>query len=241
MLAMDPEANHGRNSPLRDLLKHPVDVVVEALDKLGITADQITVTGLLGNILATSIVARDNLKPREDRLPWFTSTLILLLPKILDLLDGSLARKQGTNNPNLDAASDRISETIAGLAIMGSNSKARLSALASTLTAPLPSLSRAWAESQGKVVPESAIGSYPVRVMTTTTALVFPKIATPVLSAQSLASTITTIERIDCKTDIKLDPESANKSHDRLKLLVGLTALSVIAGLGLNSYLNKSK
>jgi phosphatidylglycerophosphate synthase len=234
------EVKDGRNSPLRKLFHYPVDQIVIILDRLGFSADTITKFGLLGNGVSTFVVAKDGQKDQSERLPWVISTLILLLPKLLDLLDGSLARKQGTNNPQLDVVSDRLSETISYLAIMKTNPRACKAALSALITTPLPSLAKARAESQGKVVPEFSLGSYPVRTGLTTAALVIPEQADKILTVESVANIITTASRLNPQKDQALTGEAKKISQDRFHLLLGLTAISITAGLAVSGYL-KSK
>ena len=238
---MPPEAAHGRNSRIRETLKKPVDLVVNVLDDLGITADQTTLAGLALTVAFSLKVSQDNQKPRSERMPWYTSAALLLFSRSPDFLDGSLARKQGTHNPLLDVAADRISETAVGLTIMWSDPNSRLAALASVITAPLPSRARAWAEFHGREVPESSLGSYPVRVATTTIAQVFPEISAPVLTAQSLANVKTTVDRINHQSETQMTEKAQKEAKNRFIILSCLTALTLVAGLGLYSELERSK
>ncbi len=233
-----PEELNGRNSPLRTLLKYPVDLVVDGLNKLGFTADQITYFGLFGNTVSSIIVTKDVQKHKSERNHWFVNMLILVLPSLLDFLDGSLARKQGTCNPHLDVASDRISEIVATSAIAITNPDAKNAAIANQITSVGPSVAKAYAEKQGVIVPELEPASYPVRVATIIAATVFPEHASDILWLQTAANVFTTVKRFGITTSYKVEPrlshEDQVKSGKRLNLLLGMTALSIVTAIAVN-------
>lgn len=76
-----------------------------ALGKIGITADQLTLLGILLSVASGLAVARG----------WiFVGTVLLGASAVPDLLDGAVAKAQGTSSPRgafFDSVSDRVSDT----------------------------------------------------------------------------------------------------------------------------------
>jgi CDP-diacylglycerol--glycerol-3-phosphate 3-phosphatidyltransferase len=75
------------------------------LGKVGVTADQLTVMGVLISVLAGLAVARGWL---------WAGAALLAASAIPDVLDGAVAKASGTSSPRgafFDSVSDRVSDT----------------------------------------------------------------------------------------------------------------------------------
>jgi len=97
---------------LKEQIRERVRPVTLALDRVGVTPMTISITGLVLSILAGWIVAQVSL---------FLGALVFLIGSALDMLDGDLARLQGTVSRRgafLDSCFDRLGEAglFAGLA-----------------------------------------------------------------------------------------------------------------------------
>ncbi|HPR35495.1 MAG TPA: CDP-alcohol phosphatidyltransferase family protein [Anaerolineaceae bacterium] len=91
---------------LRKTFQAPLDAIAGSLLKLGVTANFITLLGLVGNIVAAYLIARGQL---------LAGGLVAALMAPLDALDGALARKTGITNKFgafLDSVVDRYDEMI---------------------------------------------------------------------------------------------------------------------------------
>lgn len=78
--------------------------VIALLNKLGLSPNIVTVTGLLINIIAAVFMAKGM---------FITAGLIILFAGLFDMLDGALARKMGKKTKFggfLDSTTDRVSE-----------------------------------------------------------------------------------------------------------------------------------
>ena len=93
-------------SILRKTFKSPLDAIAGFLLKLGITANFITLLGLVGNIVAAYLIARGYL---------LAGGLVAAFMAPLDAVDGALARKTGITSKFgafLDSVIDRYDEMI---------------------------------------------------------------------------------------------------------------------------------
>jgi CDP-diacylglycerol--glycerol-3-phosphate 3-phosphatidyltransferase len=91
---------------LRKTFQTPLDALAGFLLKLGITANFITLLGLVGNIVAAILIARGNL---------LAGGLVAAFMAPLDAVDGALARKTGVVGKFgafLDSVVDRYDEMI---------------------------------------------------------------------------------------------------------------------------------
>jgi len=242
---------NGRNSMLRAAIKSPVHKVATFFVDKGLTANEMTYLGFAGSIISSILIARDNLKPKAEQIPWWAKAIPLALAKSTDAVDGTMAELQKTSNPNGDAASDRTSETISELAIMSSNPKARSLALIGIFTNFGPSLARAYQESRGVTVKEDAMGAYPARSVFEMISLIFPDVADISQSVQNITSLISTVQRLktkkkpiakdkQSKKEQVMSAEAAKKSKQRLFLLLGMAAVSGVVGLAYYKHLEKS-
>lgn len=78
--------------------------IVGALARAGVTPNQISVAGFLGNVGAAALIANGQLMP---------AGIVVLVASALDMLDGGLARATGRATPFggvLDSTLDRLSE-----------------------------------------------------------------------------------------------------------------------------------
>ena len=91
---------------LRKTFQPPLDAIASFLVKLGITANFITLMGLVGNIVAAFLIARGQL---------LAGGLVAAFMAPLDAVDGALARKTGVVGKFgafLDSVVDRYDEMI---------------------------------------------------------------------------------------------------------------------------------
>ena len=94
---------------LREVVKKPLDAIARFLLKLGLTADHITLLGLVGQLGAAVLIAL-------GRFTWAGLLVLLLAP--LDAVDGAMARMAGITSKFgafLDSVTDRYEE----LALLG--------------------------------------------------------------------------------------------------------------------------
>ena len=92
---------------LRNLIKHGVDPTTRFLYKIGVTANMVTVLGLLVHLPVAWLIV-------EGRFRW---AAVVGLLSLFDAIDGSLARLDPNHNPNgfgafLDSTTDRIAELL---------------------------------------------------------------------------------------------------------------------------------
>ncbi|MQA00062.1 MAG: CDP-alcohol phosphatidyltransferase family protein [Dehalococcoidia bacterium] len=85
---------------------HVLSPLVRALVAAGVTADMVTVVGVLGNVLAAYFIARGDLA---------VGGVVMLVASGLDMLDGAIARQTGRATPFgalFDSVLDRVSEAV---------------------------------------------------------------------------------------------------------------------------------
>lgn len=102
----------GTRITLEARVRGAVSPLVAALDSLGVGPDLLTGIGLLLNVGAAAVVATGEL---------FWGAWAFLFASAFDLLDGSLARRQGRASARgafLDSTFDRVSETALFLALL---------------------------------------------------------------------------------------------------------------------------
>jgi len=91
---------------LRKTFKGVIDSIAKIFCRLGITANQITVFGLLGNIVASGFIATGH---------FLAAGIITIFTVPLDVLDGAIARESNKNTSYgalLDSVCDRYSEML---------------------------------------------------------------------------------------------------------------------------------
>jgi len=91
---------------LRRTFQVPLDTVAGFLTKLGITANHVTLFGLIGNVAAACLIARGQL---------LAGGLVAAFMAPLDAVDGALARKTGSVSKFgafLDSVVDRYDEML---------------------------------------------------------------------------------------------------------------------------------
>ncbi len=133
---------------LRDLFKNLLDSLSIFFNKLGITPNAMTLIGVFGNVIASILIAKDQL---------FIGGILVLIMGPLDALDGTMARLRKDTNAFgsfLDSIADRYSELfiLGGLLIYFLQSMNTLGCLLVYLAAAgsvLVSYARAKAESVG--------------------------------------------------------------------------------------------
>jgi len=89
---------------LRDIFNKPLEAIANYLDRLGITANTITLIGLTGNITAAFFIGRGQ---------FLAGAIILIFLSPLDAVDGALSRvrnKETKFGAFLDSICDRYSE-----------------------------------------------------------------------------------------------------------------------------------
>jgi len=94
----------GWRSSAERAIRLAVDPIVRALVRAGLTPNQLTITGCLLTLAAAVLVFSGN---------WIYAGTLFFLASSLDMLDGSLARAQGTAGSSgalLDSVLDRVSE-----------------------------------------------------------------------------------------------------------------------------------
>lgn len=185
---MDPAA--GR--PLGHLLK----ALARVLDSLGLTPNGLTVVGFLGSTAGALILAAGHPLP---------GAAVFLLASALDMMDGTLARLQGTTTrfgALLDSTLDRYSEVaiLTGL-VYYKLSRSELEPMLlililSTLAGSLMvSYVRARAESLG-LSGKTGIFQRPERVLALSIAIVLPSMTVPILATLALGTHITVVQRL---------------------------------------------
>lgn len=89
---------------LRRIFKGVLDGIAQVLDRLGVSANAVTIFGLIGNLAASFLIA-------SGELMWGGIIAMLIWP--LDALDGTLARLRnhsGKYGAFIDSVTDRYSE-----------------------------------------------------------------------------------------------------------------------------------
>lgn len=241
---MTPEASQTRNSPLRKYIGIIMDPLVDFLAENHISPNTITAVNAFLSLSASFVVATENSKPKENRrIPVWATGALLSSIRALDAFDGALARKTPAHNSDtgqlVDAVSDRVVEIGSALAradVARKNGRkiGQSMALISALTSPLPSMIRAYRENRGEAVPESSLGSYPVRAGLSIAGQASPEIQPLTDGVSNVLSLTTTVQRL-------LMPGSENKlsEHDQKLAGVRLKAMAsilVIGGIAVVSY-----
>lgn len=263
-----------RNSQLREYVKKPLTKIAELLHTYlpWLTPNEVTALGTAGLGAFTLYVSK---LEKEDKINLSTGIQLVASYAALsatDALDGSLARykkEHGDDNHDshtgqlVDSLSDRIQEAfIAWLAMYRAAEQGdKLWLVTATLTAltnPLSSLVRAWAESQGIVVPESGTSSFQFlgtragraisgsSVFLPTTQVIGVSPQAVVNGVTAAATTATTIQRLHAIHDphqdvMKLDTGVQKDAARRTRLLGGLALITTsITGLLAYKLLSKS-
>ena len=260
-----------QNSSLREVVNKPLALFVKLLHENlpWLTPNEITFLGTLG--LGTFVLYVSRLE-KQQRIN--TSTGIALIAGFAalsgtDALDGSLARykqSQGDTSHDtrtgqlVDSLSDRVQEAFLSWLAMyrAAESGDKLWLVTATLTAltnPLSSLVRAWAESEGLVVPESGasafefLGTRAGRVATATTRFL-PNPTVSGISPQAVidgvsaaATTKTTISRLQAVFSQDRNMAETTLQENAKQRLKWLGGLALITGVttGILAYqLNKT-
>ncbi len=103
---MAEEPNHSLENFLRKTFQPILDKIADYCIALGITANTVTLSGLIGDLIAAMLIG-------SGHLTWGGVIAMLMGP--LDALDGALARKQGQTTPFgafLDSVTDRYDELL---------------------------------------------------------------------------------------------------------------------------------
>ncbi len=200
-------------SPIRKLGARFIQPLTEAMHRRFpyLTPTHLNILGIAGVSLGSLLAARHNLKvnaKEKNSDAWVIFTL-LVCSSLLDGLDGSLARLIAIEDPDaidllfrgtvLDSVADYLKEMVmfASKAVSAHERNDRTGEILSHLSAvssPLSSLSRAYAEASGKVVPEIGdnivefFGTRTGRTICSTVATVFPELSDKPL--QSLCDTL---------------------------------------------------
>jgi len=163
------------------------------LQRAGITANQITVVGLIVSIAAALVIAQG----------WLIAGAVLLaLSGVLDVLDGSVAKASGTASPRgafFDSVVDRVSDTfvLGGVAwYLASAESAHLAVLPLALVgaSTLVSYERARAESLGFTA-KGGLMERAERMIAVGIGLVFSVVLIPVLWLMLGLTVVTAIQR----------------------------------------------
>ncbi len=171
--------------------------LVLVLDRLGVTPDVVTVTGLLLSLWAGWIVARGSLA---------TGALVLAVGSLLDMLDGGLARLQGRSSPRgafLDSNVDRLSEAAVytGLAwFFLTDGSPHRAAILWCLLALSGSLTTSYARARAEGLGFDCRGGWlqrPERMILLIAGLLLGRtILVPLLAVLAAATLATTVQRI---------------------------------------------
>jgi CDP-diacylglycerol--glycerol-3-phosphate 3-phosphatidyltransferase len=183
---------------LKTLVRSAADPLAAGLVALGVSANALTVTGFLLNLISGAVAAAGALT---------LAGILYLLFNCLDFLDGAVARRSGTVGPFgafLDSVLDRASEAaiLVGLVYLyASQQQAVLAVLAgAALTGSfLVSYARARAEGLGL---DCEVGwvQRPERIVLLGLGLIFswlnPWVMPLVLGFLTLATAVTTVQRV---------------------------------------------
>lgn len=233
------EISETRNSPIRNKVSGFTSAVARFIcDRTpNLTANRI---GLLGNGLVTLGAIRQSL-------------LLIAIGSLMDAIDGPVARETEERFPGsvdfkkgelFDTLSDRYQEAfLSNERIVSAHQRndriGGFAALASAITSSLPSIARAFSESQEKVVPESGkgilglIGTRPGRAALGAIATVLPEYkGIPVQTGLDILMTVanikTTSDRLKTAFSDKEKLLPDQKKHDAK---VRLTALGLFGAL----------
>lgn len=177
----------------RETVEKAVDPIGASLKRAGVSADVLTVTGIIVAAAGAVVVGNGYLR---------LGFVFLLLSGLPDLLDGAVAKAAGTTSLRgafFDSVSDRVSDAFlfGGLAwYLASNNGGRISMLpvAVMAAAMLISYERAKAESLGFDA-KGGIMERAERFIAVSVGLVFPEILIPVLWVMLVLTLVTAAQR----------------------------------------------
>ena len=178
-----PEEPSARNSFMRKLVADPVDTVVDFIDENlpFVEPDHLTIVGTLLVLDAARRAIKDPDHP-------LMAVIEFTIGSLIDILDGALARKKlertgkdsGIRGVLIDTLLDRVQEVTSLLALwyIAEERDDRVAAnnfLAGAMTATLPSVMRAKAETKGVLVAETSLGGRVPKAIETGAAYLFNK------------------------------------------------------------------
>jgi len=177
----------------REAVEKAVDPIGASLKRAGVSADVLTITGIVVAAAGAVVVGNGYLR---------LGFVFLLLSGLPDLLDGAVAKAAGTTSLRgafFDSVSDRVSDAFlfGGLAwYLASNNPGRISMLpvAVMAAAMLISYERAKAESLGFDA-KGGIMERAERFIAVSVGLVFPEILIPVLWVMLVLTLVTAGQR----------------------------------------------
>lgn len=254
---MNVEVNLGpRNADLRTRLLPYTETAAQLIHDTFPTAtpDTFTALGVVGTGLSAALAYHAEGQTDKKRRQWLKGASLVgaIGSAATDALDGALARHliaQGTIvDTDLgaikDTLSDRTQEAILGLTRAATARRSgrwfgELAAYAATISNPMPSLTRAIAESRGVIVPETGnnvigfLGTRAGRAIFGVVATIYPDIRN--VAAQEYIDTTTfaanmytTVTRLG---DLLVAEESTLSSHQRKESARRAQALAAVTGL----------
>lgn len=185
-------------SELKAAARGAVSPIVTALDRAGFTPLAVSVTGLLITAVSGGVIGQGHL---------FAGAVVFLLGSAFDMLDGDLARRQGTVSKRgafLDSCFDRLGEAFlfAGLTWYfsgGEDGVDRLALLLITLTV-VGSLTTSYVRARAEGVGETCLVGWVQRtervVLLTVGLLVGRWALVPILGFLAFATLATTVQRL---------------------------------------------
>ncbi len=195
---------------LKEFARARVRPLVLALDRLGMTPTAVSITGLICSCAAAWIAARGSL---------FLGAVVLLVGSLFDMLDGDLARLQGTVSRRgafLDSNFDRLAESAiyAGLAwyYMTGDQGLRPTAVLMIVLALAGSLTTSYARARAEGLGSSCFGGWlqrPERIVLLVLGMMLGwRVLELVLAVLAVATVLTTLQRI-VDTSRRLQEEDA--------------------------------
>ncbi|MDH3752262.1 MAG: CDP-alcohol phosphatidyltransferase family protein [Acidimicrobiia bacterium] len=177
----------------REAVERAVDPIGASLKRTGITADALTIIGVVVAGTAAVVIGNGYLR---------IGFVLLLLAGIPDLLDGAVAKASGTTSVRgafFDSTSDRVTDALlfGGLSwYLASNEPGRISVLPVAVmgAAMLISYQRAKAESLGFDA-KGGIMERAERFIVLSIGLIFPEILIPVLWVMLVLTLVTAVQR----------------------------------------------
>jgi CDP-diacylglycerol--glycerol-3-phosphate 3-phosphatidyltransferase len=200
-----PAPGRRRNGGRRGEAWSAADIREEARNRLiqsRLTPNAISVTGLVGNVIAGVLVTQRY---------FFLAGIAFVLGSVCDTLDGRYSRMSGKGTPFgafLDSTLDRVEEGIVLCAVAAyfsdrGNDLAVAAVVVTVLMSLMVSYTRARAEALG-VECKVGIATRPVRVVILSAGLLFAKGASlgdfellePAIYAMAVLTTFTTLQRV---------------------------------------------
>jgi CDP-diacylglycerol--glycerol-3-phosphate 3-phosphatidyltransferase len=200
-----PTSGRRRNGGRRGEPWSAAEIREEARNRLiqsRLTPNAISVTGLVGNVIAAVLVTQRY---------FFLAGIAFVLGSVCDTLDGRYSRMSGKGTPFgafLDSTLDRVEEGIVLCAVAAyfsdrGNDLAVAAVVATVLMSLMVSYTRARAEALG-VECKVGIATRPVRVVILSAGLLFAKGASlgdfellePAIYAMAVLTTFTTLQRV---------------------------------------------